>query len=84
MHRITRETYTALDIVMEAVPLLVEGRVNRTIPKTSGVYVLLHDDSIQYVGKTRGSLRQRLEAYKADAQFTRVWWHQIEASWDDV
>ena len=66
MHTYQLAIYTALDIVMEAVPFLVEGRVNRTIPKASGIYVLLHDTSIQYVGKTVGPLRARLHAYKKD------------------
>lgn len=45
MHTYQLAIYTASDIVMEAVPFLVEGRVNRIIPKASGIYVLLHDTS---------------------------------------
>jgi hypothetical protein len=35
MHTYQLAIYTALDIETEAVPFLVEGQVNPTIPKTS-------------------------------------------------
>ena len=42
MHRVTLETYTAMEIQMEAVPFLIDGWINHAIPSSPGVYVLLH------------------------------------------
>jgi hypothetical protein len=38
VHRITLETYTAMDIRMGAVPFLVDGRLNPAVPSAPGVY----------------------------------------------
>jgi hypothetical protein len=70
-----------MEIQMGAIPLLVEGQVNPAVPSKPGVYVLLHDHDIRYVGKA-AILRNRLQgAYQKDPQFTHVWWQTLEAAW---
>jgi hypothetical protein len=74
-------TYTAMDIQMEAVPFLVEGKLQPAIPRQPGIYFLLQEASILYVGQTAESLRIRISAYKADRKSTHVWWHVVDPEW---
>jgi hypothetical protein len=70
--------YTAMEMLMYAVPWCVEGWINPAIPKEPGIYALLSPDTLLYVGKAEAGIRKRVYCYREDEQFALVWWQLID------
>jgi len=55
-------------------------RISRNIPAESGVYMLIWDDAIQYIGSTFTSIRRRLGTHELLDEVERVFYQVVVGS----